>query len=58
MEVIKYGRLSIRLEALNGLSWVEAKETFHNVKESLLKGAWDIANPKTEKKKKDTEEAK
>ena len=57
MEVVNYGRLSIRLEAIKGLTWTECKEAFPKIKERLLKGAWDLANPKTEKKKKETKEA-
>lgn len=44
--VIVYGRLSIRLDALDGLTFEDAKKNNPSIKESLLLGAWKIANPK------------
>lgn len=43
--VIVYGKLSIQSESLIGLTFEEAKKVHSTVKESLLLGAWKIANP-------------
>jgi hypothetical protein len=46
MEVVVYGRLSIRRDALDGLTFEEAKKQHSTIKETLLLGAWKIVNPK------------
>lgn len=56
-EVVVYGKLSIRIEQLQGMTFDECKEKNPTIKERLLKGAWEIANPKTEKKEKKTKDA-
>lgn len=50
MEFIQYGRLSIRRDAVEGLTFEEAKKNNPSVKEKFLLGAWEIANPKGKKK--------
>jgi hypothetical protein len=56
-EYVKYGRAQILRSSLDGLSFEEAKEKHPTIKESLLRGAWDIVNPKgkLKKSKKDEE---
>lgn len=44
--IIVYGRLSIQSESLEGLTFEDAKKVHSSIKESLLLGAWKIANPK------------
>lgn len=50
---IQYGRLSIRKDALEGVPFEEVKKNLPTIKESLLKGAWKLANPKGIKAKED-----
>lgn len=46
MSYVKYGRLSILKDSLDGLTFEEAKKQHKTIKESLLLGAWRIVNPK------------
>lgn len=46
MSVVIYGRLSIQRDALENLTFEEAKKKHPTIKESLLLGAWKIVNPK------------
>jgi hypothetical protein len=50
---IKYGRLSIRKDVLEGIPFEEVKKNLPTIKETLLKGAWKLANPKGIKAKED-----
>jgi hypothetical protein len=50
---IQYGRLSIRKDVLEGIPFEEVKKSLPTIKESLLKGAWKLANPKGIKAKED-----
>lgn len=53
----RYGRLQILTKELEGLSFEEAREKHPTIKETLLRGAWEIVNPKgkLKKSKKDEE---
>ena len=50
-EYISHGKLSIRVDSLENLSFEEAREKHPTIKESLLLGAWKIVNPKGKLKK-------
>ena len=57
-EYVSYGKIrSIRRDSLEGLSFEEAREKHPTIKETLLRGAWEIVNPKgkIKKSKKDEE---
>lgn len=55
--IIKYGKLQIEDSELIGLTFEEVANKFGHYNKILLRGAWELANPKgTVKKSKKTEE--
>lgn len=50
-EYVKYGKTQILRSSLDGLSFEEAREKHPTIKETILRGAWKIVNPKGKMKK-------